>query len=173
MDRKHMKCYIISIFAVIAGILLDQYTKFLAIQKLKDKEPFTIIENIFQLYYLENRGAAFGVLQDQKMFFIFSFVIIIAAVIYLYVKLPVTKRFLPLHMCSVLIVAGAFGNVIDRFRLGYVVDFFYFELIDFPVFNVADIFVVIGVIVLAVLILFFYKEDELDLILSFKKKSGK
>lgn len=172
MDKKHIKCYVISIFAVIAGILLDQYTKILAIEKLKNQKPFTIIENVFQLYYLENRGAAFGVLQNQKLFFIFSFVIIIIAVIYLYIKVPVTRRFLPLHMCSVLIVSGAFGNVIDRLRFGYVVDFFYFELIDFPVFNVADIFVVIGVAVLAVLILFFYKEEELDFIFNFKK-SGK
>lgn len=173
MDKKRIKYYLISIFAVIAGIFLDQYTKFLAVEKLKDNEPFIIIKNVFQLYYLENRGAAFGVLQNQKLFFIFSFVIIIVAILYLYAKLPVTKRFLPLHICSVLIVSGAFGNVIDRLKLGYVVDFFYFELIDFPVFNVADIFVVVGVAILAVFVLFFYKDEELEGIFSFKKRSEK
>lgn len=171
MEKKQIKCYLLSILAVIAGIVLDQYTKLLAVQNLKDQNPFIIIKNVFQLQYLENRGAAFGVLQNQRTFFIFSFIIIVAAVLYLYIKLPVTKRFLPLHVCSVLIVSGAFGNLIDRIRLGYVVDFFYFELINFPIFNVADILVVVGTIILAALILFFYKEDELDFILSFKKRN--
>lgn len=171
MDKKHIKCYIISILAIITGIILDQYSKFLAITKLKDQKPIPIIKNVFQLYYLENRGAAFGVLQNQKSFFIFSFVIIIIAIVYLYLKLPVNRHFLPIHISAVLITAGAFGNVIDRLRFGYVVDFFYFELINFPVFNVADIFVVVGVAILIVFILFFYKDDELDFIFNFKKKS--
>lgn len=173
MNKKYMKCYITSILAVLAGIFLDQYTKFLAVEHLKDREPFVIIKDVFQLYYLENRGAAFGVLQNQKIFFIFSFIIIICAMAYLYTKLPITRRFLPLHICSVLIVAGAFGNVIDRFKLGYVIDFFYFELINFPVFNVADIFVVVGVGILAIFILFFYNEKELDFIFNWKRKSRK
>lgn len=172
MTKKHIKCYIISILAVIAGVFLDQYTKFLAVEKLKDQEPFVIIKNVFQLHYLENRGAAFGVLQNQKMFFIFSFIIITVSIIYIYSKMPVTKRFFPLHACGVLVMAGAFGNVIDRIRQGYVVDFFYFELINFPIFNVADIYVVVGVAALALLILFYYKEEELDLILNFTKRNG-
>lgn len=170
MNKNRTKYYLISILAVIAGIFLDQYTKFLAVQHLKDQEPFIIIKNVFQLHYLENRGAAFGVLQNQRGFFIFSFIVIIAAVIYFYAKLPTTKRFAPLHACAVLVTSGAIGNMIDRLRLEYVVDFFYFELIDFPIFNVADIFVVVSVILLAVLILFVYKDEELDNIFNFKKR---
>lgn len=165
-----MKCYIFSIAAVIAGVVLDQYTKLLAVRHLKDQEAFTIINHVFQLQYLENRGAAFGILQNQRGFFLFSFIVIIAAILYLYRRLPVSRHFLPLHICAVLITAGAFGNMIDRIRLGYVIDFFYFELIDFPIFNVADIFVVIGVALLAVLVLFVYKEDELDVLFSFRKR---
>ena len=66
-----------------------------------------------------------------------------------------------------LIAGGAIGNSIDRMRLGYVIDFFYFKLIDFPVFNVADIFVTVSVVLLIFFILFFYKEEDLDKILHY------
>ena len=75
------------------------------------------------------------------------------------------RHFLPLRVCAVMLAGGAIGNVIDRLYLGYVVDFFYFKLIDFPVFNVADIFVTVSMFLLIFLILFFYKEDDLDKIL--------
>lgn len=173
MDKKQMKCYVASILAVTVGILLDQYTKLLAIEKLKDHEPFALIKDVFELSYLENRGAAFGIMQNQRLFFILSFILIIVLIVGLYLRLPISRRFLPIRICGILIVSGACGNVIDRLRLGYVVDFFYFKLIDFPVFNVADIFVVAGVIILALLILFYYKEEELDFMFSLKKKHGK
>lgn len=169
MNKQPIKYYVITLVSVIAGILFDQFTKFLAVIYLKDKEPHVIIHHVFELHYLENRGAAFGIMQNQRWFFIVSFVFIIFMILMLYIKLPTNKRFLPLHICSALIVTGAIGNLIDRVRLGYVVDFFYFSLIDFPIFNVADIFVVVGVIMLAVLILFVYTENELDDILSFRR----
>lgn len=173
MNKQQIKYYLITLISVIAGICLDQYTKFLAVTHLKDKPPFVIIQNVFELHYLENKGAAFGILQNQQWFFIVSFVFIITIVIWLYIKLPTSKRFLPLHICSALIVTGAIGNLVDRLKLGYVIDFFYFSLIDFPIFNVADIFVVTGVIFLAVAILFVYTEDELDDILSFQRMHRK
>ena len=107
--------------------------------------------------------------QNQRTFFIISFVIVMMAVLWIYRRLPAAKRFLPIYISGVLLVAGAFGNMIDRLRLGYVVDFFYFELIDFPIFNVADIFVVTGVLLLAVVILFVYDEEEVDHIISLKR----
>ena len=91
---------------------------------------------------------------------------------YMYVKMPHTKRFLPLRACFVAIAAGAIGNMIDRISLNYVVDFFYFKLIDFPIFNVADIYVTCATFVLVFLIVFYYKEEEIDSIFQiFKKKS--
>lgn len=169
MDKKHIQYYILCLLGVISGIVLDQYTKALAVERLKGGKPFVIIENIFQLHYLENRGAAFGMFQNQRTFFIISFVIVMMAVLWIYRRLPAAKRFLPIYISGVLLVAGAFGNMIDRLRLGYVVDFFYFELIDFPIFNVADIFVVAGVLLLAVVILFVYDEEEVDHIISLKR----
>ena len=72
------------------------------------------------------------------------------------------KKYLPLRICAVLIVGGAFGNCIDRIRLNYVVDFFYFKLIDFPIFNVADIYVTVAAFLLVILILVYYKEEDLE-----------
>lgn len=145
--------------------MLDQWTKGLAVSRLKGQEPFIIIKDVFQLTYLENRGAAFGLFQNQRIFFFASAAIILGIVIWFYLRVPMEKHFLPLRICAVMIAAGAVGNLIDRAVLNYVVDFFYFELIDFPVFNVADIFVTVSTILVALLILFYYKEEDIDKIL--------
>lgn len=155
-----LKSYMVAMIAITVGVVLDQWTKRLALSYLKDGSDINIIKDVFQLHYLENRGAAFGVLQGQKWYFVLSGLVIIAVIAYLYYKMPLTKRFMPLRICGVLLVAGAIGNMIDRFRLNYVVDFLYFELIDFPVFNVADIYVTIGTLILILLILFYYKEED-------------
>ena len=152
----------IGILCSVILIFLDQFTKYLVVGHLKDRPAYVLIRNIFQLEYLENRGAAFGILQNQRVFFYISVLLITAAVIWFYSKVPMEKKYLPLRICAVLSVGGAFGNCIDRIRLNYVVDFFYFKLIDFPVFNVADIYVTVGTFILAFLLLFYYKEEDLD-----------
>ena len=156
-----MKTYIISIFCVIAGIILDQYTKFLAVTHLQDA-AIPIIDGVFELRYLENRGAAFGMLQNQQVFFFIAACTMLVIVAILYVRLPQTRRLLPFRICMILLAAGAIGNMIDRMRMSYVVDFLYFKLIDFPIFNMADIYVTISAIGVILLILFYYKEEELD-----------
>jgi signal peptidase II len=162
-------------FALISFILLilfDQWTKSLAVANLMNQEPFVIVKDVFQLRYLENRGAAFGMMQGQQTFFVISALIAVAIITYVYFKLPWEKRFHPLRAVVLFIAAGAVGNLIDRLVLGYVVDFFYFELIDFPIFNVADIYVTCATIILALLILFYYKEDELDCLFPKKKEKN-
>ena len=162
-------------FALISFILLilfDQWTKSLAVANLMNQEPFVIVKDVFQLRYLENRGAAFGMMQGQQTFFVISALIAVAIITYVYFKLPWEKRFHPLRAVVLFIAAGAVGNLIDRLVLGYVVDFFYFELIDFPIFNVADIYVTCPTIILALLILFYYKEDELDCLFPKKKEKN-
>lgn len=162
-------------FALISFILLilfDQWTKSLAVANLMNQEPFVIVKDVFQLRYLENRGAAFGMMQGQQTFFVISALIAVAVITYVYFKLPWEKRFHPLRAVVLFIAAGAVGNLIDRLVLGYVVDFFYFELIDFPIFNVADIYVTCATIILALLILFYYKEDELDCLFPKKKEKN-
>lgn len=155
--------YIIGLIAVILGVALDQYTKYLAITHLQGN-PISIIEGVFELRYLENRGAAFGLLQNQQTFFLIITMITLCFVAYLYVRMPKTKHYLWLRVCLLSITAGAIGNMIDRVRLRYVVDFLYFELIDFPIFNVADIFATVATFGLIVLLLFYYKEEDVDML---------
>ena len=133
---------------------------------------FVIIDGVFQLEYLENRGAAFGIFQGKQIIFILSVFLISAAVIWFFSRVPMELRFLPLQVCGVLVFAGAWGNCVDRLSHGYVIDFFYFILIDFPIFNVADIYVTVAAFLLVILLLFYYKEEDLDRILH-HRKSGR
>ena len=153
--------YIIPIIAIVLGVALDQYTKALAVKHLADG-PIPLIEGVFELKYLENRGAAFGMLQNQQTFFLIVTIITLILMTILYIRMPHTKRFLPLRICLVSIVAGAIGNMIDRVTLKYVIDFFYFKLIDFPIFNVADIFATCASILLILLLFVYYKEEDID-----------
>ena len=149
-------------------VVLDQFTKVLALQNLKGQEPITIIPDVFQLLYVENRGAAFGILQNKQWVFLIITAIVLAALIWALPRMSRERHFLPLRPCLCFIGAGAVGNMIDRIFRGYVVDFFYFKLIDFPVFNVADIYVTTSAIVLIFLIVFLYKEEDFDRLFSKK-----
>lgn len=168
-QRKRTTYYLAALIIALAGIFLDQITKYLAVVHLKEKEAYVLWDQVFQLEYLENRGAAFGMLQNQQIFFFFSVILISAVVVWFYFRVPMEKKFLPLRLCAVFIIAGAYGNFIDRLRLGYVIDFFYFKLIDFPVFNVADIYVTISTIVFCLLLFFYYKEEDLERIIRSRK----
>ena len=155
--------YVPACMLTIFAIILDQWTKHLAVTKLQGKAPYILINKVFQLCYLENRGAAFGLLQNQRVFFLICALIILLFAIWIYSKLPNAQRYLPLRICIIGICAGAVGNMIDRVYLGYVVDFFYFNLIDFPIFNVADIYVTVTFIVLVLLIFFYYKDEDFSI----------
>lgn len=154
-------------------VLLDQATKLAAVSALKDGDPFVLIPGAFQLQYLENRGAAFGLLQNARIFFLTVTLVALAAVIYVLVRLPLKRKYIVLRFLMVLIAAGAAGNMIDRVFLGYVRDFLYFSLIDFPIFNVADIYVTCATILLILLLLFYYKEEDDFAFLSPGGKKGK
>ena len=153
--------YIIAIIAIVLGVVLDQYTKVLAVENLKDG-AIPLIEGVFELRYLENRGAAFGMLQNQQTFFLIIGIVTLIAVAIIYARMPHTKRYLPLRVCLVSIVTGAIGNMIDRIRLDYVIDFLYFKLINFPIFNVADIFATCAAIALILLLIVYYNDDDID-----------
>lgn len=163
-QRKKQWYYLAGLVVFAVLIFLDQITKRAAVLRLKGQEPFVLIKGVFELHYLENRGAAFGIMQGQKTFFVIITIIILAVVVYIYAKMPAAKRFHALRVILVLIGAGALGNFIDRIRLSYVVDFFYFCLIDFPIFNVADIYVTSAAIALIVFVLFYYKDEDLKVL---------
>lgn len=160
--------YIHYLAAVVGSailLLLDQYTKHLVLDRLKDYPPVILWKGVFQLEYLENRGAAFGLFQNQRVFFFASVIVITAVILWFYLRVPMERRFLPLRICAVFVMAGAWGNCIDRITLNYVVDFLYFKLIDFPIFNVADIYVTVAAFAVAILICFYYKEEDFERIM--------
>ena len=164
------KEYSWAILAVIVLTAFDQFTKLLALRQLRGNEPFVLWKGVFELHYLENRGAAFGILQNQQIFFVCITIIMAVVIVAVFWRTPRDKKFLPMKITLVFLLAGAIGNFIDRMVRGFVVDFFYFSLIDFPIFNVADIYVTVSFAVLAVLILFVYKEEDLAVYTSKKKK---
>ncbi len=149
----------IAIITIIISIIIDQITKIKAIG-LKEN-PIPIIKGKLELVYVENRGAAFGMFQNKKLILVFLTLIIILAIsVFLF------KNYNRLSIVSImslsLIIGGAIGNLIDRIVRGYVVDFIsytFFNGYDFPVFNVADICVVSGCI-LMIISLFFTKDFE-------------
>ena len=153
-------------FLILVG--LDQWTKGLAVRFLKDQEPVTVIKGVFEFSYLENRGAAFGMLQNRQIFFFLIGIAVLAAILYMMWRMPETPKYRPLAVCLMLVAAGAVGNMIDRVSQGYVVDFLYFKLINFPIFNVADCYVTIGAACLVFLIMFYYKDEDMACF-SFKK----
>ena len=169
VHKKTAKHYLTAFIVIAAGVILDQWSKYMAVLHLQGTDGVDLIPGVFRLTYLENRGAAFGVLQGQQWFFYIITAVILVAVLLVYRRMPAGRKFLPLRVCAVLIVSGALGNLIDRVGQGYVVDFFYFELIDFPVFNVADLFVTVSAVLLAVLLLLYYKEEDLEYIFHSRK----
>ena len=133
---------IINILIIVLCIAADQLTKICAAANLKDISTLPIIENIFHFTYVENRGAAFGMLADHRWVFMILSVVGIAAI---FVYLTVTKPkswWMRLALCF--IVGGGVGNMIDRIARGYVIDFIDCRFINFYVFNVADSFVCVG-----------------------------
>lgn len=158
------KKILFSLALIVFLVILDQLAKGWALRVLKPHGPIPLIPGILELSYVENRGAAFGILQNKQWFFLAITLLILALMLWIYPRIPDQGRFLPLRLTVIFIIAGALGNLIDRVSRGYVVDFIYFKLIDFPVFNVADIYVTCSAFTLAFLLLFFYKEEDIDAI---------
>lgn len=160
--KANIKVLIFDIVLMLVLAVMDQISKKAAVFKLMDKPDIDLIKGVLSFHYLENRGAAFGMLQNkQYVFLIIGILFVIAAIVMLFI-IPTQRKYTALRIAIVMIAAGAIGNMIDRSLLNYVVDFIYFSYIDFPVFNVADIYVTVGTFWLIILILFFYKDEELD-----------
>lgn len=193
--KKSKSRLVISTIIVFLLIALDQITKYLAVLFLKGQTPFPIIKNVFELQYLENQSAAFGMdpisflhkifsfkifkenpdlfLQTKMIFFVILTILLVALFVWVYLRVPAKKKFLFIDIILVLFVSGAIGNFIDRVTHQYVIDFFYFKLINFPIFNVADIYVTVAAFSMVALILFYYKEDDFEEIFPSKQKKSK
>lgn len=148
------------IYTIIAAVLIvaDYITKLWAERVLTKISSIPLIENVFHLTYVENRGIAFGMFSGRRVVFIAVSLIVMAVLLIIVFKTPKDTRTVWLKGGASLVIAGAIGNLIERLVKGYVVDFFDFRLINFPVFNVADIAVCVGVVML--LIHFLFAEDS-------------
>ena len=168
MRKKSKLLLFVDLFVILALLGLDQYTKYLATVYLKDQAPIVLWKDVLELNYLENRGSAFGMLQNQKFFILFVGFVFMAVLLFFLFKLPRTKKHIILHVSLSAIIAGGLGNMVDRLRFDYVVDFISFVLINFPIFNVADCYIVVFTILMFFLFLFVYKESDLEF-LNFKQ----
>lgn len=154
---------------ILLLLFLDQFTKHEAFLHLRHQDSIPLIPGVLELSYVENRGMAFGMLEGRQFLFIGICVLFCIALVWIFVRLPKNRYYLSLVITGGVLFSGAVGNFIDRLRCGYVVDFIYFSLIDFPVFNIADIYVVCGGIALVLLVIFKYKDEDFDFLYRNKK----
>ena len=170
-------CIQIIFFLILIGV--DQWTKYLALIHLKGQEAVSLIPNVLEFRYLENAGAAFSMFQNKQFMFYIITAIVLIVVFGLWgrvvlslnkysalegdaekFRLKTYKNGVFLNYILMLLAAGAIGNLIDRIRLHYVIDYIYVRLINFPIFNFADICVTIAAVLIVVFFLFIYKDDK-------------
>lgn len=155
-QKRRLRAVLTALAVFIVLLAADQLTKYLAIRHLKGAADVIVIPGIFQLSYLENTGMAWGMFGGMQWVFLLFTVVVAAGVCFLWYKVPFERRYRAFRVLSTVFLAGAVGNAIDRLFRGYVVDFFYFSLINFPVFNVADCYVCISL----VLLLIIYRNED-------------
>lgn len=159
MTRKRI-VLILDLLLLIVLILIDQVTKYLAIARLRGKAPYVLIDGVLELTYVENHGAAFGILQNAGILFVVIAFVMLFAIVFALLRTPDRKRYSLFHLILTVLCAGACGNLIDRLNSAYVVDFIYVSLINFPVFNVADIYVTCSAFALFLSMFTVYKDEE-------------
>lgn len=150
------------IAAILVMIVVDQAVKHWAFTVLQPQHTIPLIENVFHLTYIENRGAAFSMFAKFDSRWIF---VALAAVITLAICYALSKKLMQTALGNwslILIAAGAVGNAVDRVARGFVVDMFDFRLIHFPVFNVADIFICVGGVLFVIYFMFQHKDKPND-----------
>ena len=146
------------LLASVALILLDQFTKLLALAFLQDG-PFVIIPGVLEFHFTTNPGVAFGLFPGNRWIFIGLTSVVLLAILVILLSGKVRQHRM-VTISGILIIAGGMGNLIDRIFRHEVVDFIYFKLIDFPIFNLADCFVVAGAVLLLVFYLSLYNDEK-------------
>lgn len=163
--------YIVHALVCVLLVAFDQLTKYFARTYLS-QGPISLWDGVFSLYYHENRGSIWGILQGKVDILLVMSIILFALFIYVYIKMPKTPTYQPLFWVLVVMSAGAIGNTIDRLFFGYVTDFLYFELINFPIFNVADCYITICAFLTIFLAFTKYKEDEFTFLSPRRKETS-
>ncbi len=177
-SSKQTKYYIKSLlyYLPISAILIfvDQLTKYLVSSNMEEHTSIVVWDGVFEIYFLRNPFASFNFGQSFPQVFygiVITFsIIFIAVLIYFMLRVPPAKEFRLLQVILILFFAGTIGNFIDRVLYHSVIDFFYFKAINFPVFNVADIFVVVGAALF--IFAFFFKNKMFEKLFPDKKKKG-
>lgn len=151
-----------AIISVVLLTVLDQFTKLYIVSTMELYDSIPVIKDVLEIHYIRNAGAAWGIFQNKQLMFYIETIIILLFAFFAYYRCLAKNKYKDIRFLIILISSGAIGNFIDRVRLKYVIDFIYFKLINFPVFNVADCYVTIGVFVLMFLLIFKYKETEIS-----------
>ena len=156
--KKFAKTKLPPLLLIALAVALDQWTKALVVEHLKPIYTLPIIEDIFHFTYATNRGAAFSMLADHPwVFMLVSTVAIIGMLVYLFIGKNLTAL---VRYPLAAVIGGGIGNMIDRVALGYVVDMFDLLLFEYPVFNLADCFVVVGAILGSIYYLWLYEKYD-------------
>lgn len=179
MHIKKNICYAGLWSVLLIGLVsIDLITKNIAFNTLKDNDSITLIRGFLSLTYVENRGAAWGMLSGKVNILAIVTVIIMPVFVFLSVRAGQAKKFLDAGKAKylslfqfdmIVLLAGALGNFADRIFNGFVVDFFQFTFIDFPVFNVADCYITAGAALFIIIYVFLLKDEGMDAILKGKK----
>lgn len=178
MKKKWISYVKMAVFTALL-VFVDQLTKYLATIHLKGKTDITIIKNVLCLHYLDggNTGAAWGMFSGRiMMFIVFTLVAIVLICVFIrniqgLIDDNYSLNIVPLKILNasmILLMAGALGNLIDRIAHGYVIDFIYFELINFPIFNVADCYVTVSCFIIILICIFKIKDSEFNKIFTLK-----
>jgi len=161
--------YLQDIILLMLCLLSDRISKYFVIKKLKGHAAVSLFNGVFEFRYTENPGAAFSVLKDQTSFFVLICIVVILTGGYFLIKSPGRSKYILSHIFITMILGGAISNIVDRLMYSAVVDFIYVNSFDFPIFNIADIFLTVGTLGLVWALVFYYKEDDLNF-LRFKEK---
>lgn len=170
MKKKSVRKVVLAGMLAIWLIFMDQITKYYAICLLKGRDDVSVVGDVLHFKYLENKGAAFSMFHGRASFMvivsILTFVVLVLFA-YGYWKLLKEGRFLAERIAIIFLFGGAAGNLIDRVRLHYVVDFIYVKIIDFPVFNIADCYITCAVVFVIIRLIYCMvkkKESFIDVI---------
>ena len=160
-NNFHKKILLWDFICFIALNLSDRIAKYFSM-KYCEKRNYVLIDNYLEITYLQNYGGAFGILRNQRFFFIFISALFIILVTFFLFALPNQKKYNTLNICLSFIVAGMTGNMLDRIMYGHVADIIFFSKFDFPVFNLSDIWISVGVLGTILIVIFKLKEKDFE-----------
>lgn len=169
-ERFQIRIFIFPIIMIAVLTAFDQLTKYIIAGIYKLYESKNIIPHVLSFTYIRNTGVAWGMFKGKRIIFLLLTVITLLFCVYIYSNIADNKKYRLLRISLIVLISGALGNMIDRIKLGYVIDFFDVDFMDFPVFNVADIYVVVSMIALFLLLIFKYDNDEFEEILGVHSK---